>query len=198
MTGSQKVLKDKYLDNLGASKSLPSEKLLFPFPPTAITLNPVVSDAEISLCSPRCQKDPEDPRAVIKLSLLLKAQIQIHQVHFPPHCQDVQEVMRKYDQVWNWGQEMKEVASESRDRKDFMFFYGWQVSNTQMFTPSNTSIVSPPSHGTWSSKKSLSIEATRLFQWFHPLWSSKPIPCLGNCLAPPSRCWKVKVHSFMN
>lgn len=99
MTGSQKVLKDKYLDNLGASKSLPSEKLLFPFPPTAITLNPVVSDAEISLCSPRCQKDPEDPQAVIKLSLLLKAQIQVHQVHFPPHCQDVQEVMRKYDQV---------------------------------------------------------------------------------------------------
>ena len=43
------------------------------------------------------QKDPEDPGAVIKLSLLLKAQVQIIQVHFPLHCQDVQEVMRKYD-----------------------------------------------------------------------------------------------------
>ena len=157
-----------------------------------------MSDVEISLCSPRCQKDPEDPGAVIKLSLLLKAQVQIFQVHFPPHCQDVQEVMRKCDPGWNWGQEMKEVASESRDQKDFMLFYGWQVSDTQMFTPSNPSVVSPPSHGTWYSKKPLSTEATRLFQESHPLWSSKPFPALGNCLAPPSRCQKVKVHTFVN
>ena len=43
---------------------------------------------------------------------------------------------------------MKEVASESRDQKDFMLFYERQVSGTQVFTPSNPSTVYPPSHGT--------------------------------------------------